>query len=51
MRPATVMVGVGGDVNVPRLHRRIAAPVLGRLLRSTFSAQLQLRRGAVPDPL
>ena len=40
------MVGIGGDVDVPRLNRRIASPVLGHLIRSAFSAQLQLRQGA-----
>jgi hypothetical protein len=40
------MVGVGGDVGVLRLNRQIADLVLGRLIRSAFSAQLQLRQGA-----
>ena len=40
------MVGVGGDVGVLRLDRRIADLSLGRLIRSAFSAQLQLRHSA-----
>ena len=51
LRPVTVMVEVDGDVGVPQLNQRIAAPALGPLIRSAFSAQLQLRRGAVPDRL
>jgi hypothetical protein len=45
------MVEVDGDVGVPQLNQRIAAPALDPLIRSAFSARLQLRRGAVPDRL
>jgi hypothetical protein len=40
------MVEVDGDVGVLQLNQRIAAPVLGHLIRRASSAQLQLRRGA-----